>query len=210
MEKQYVEKIKKSYMSIFGIVINALTLLFYLILYYYGNLFGKLPIYINVFLAFWILTNIVLIVQERNNKIKVDHISVLRYLIVNIVSGFSIALGFSTIYVFGAIVNGYEVFSYWLLIIGSMMLSFLGSHIFFCSEFEISKNFSNNFFNLIGILLKLSSFIILIYISIIVPVTQKENNFIWLSILILLVIDSFLIRPYFNYGLYVYDSREKE
>ncbi|MCE3022114.1 DUF5079 domain-containing protein [Staphylococcus pasteuri] len=210
MDKQYIEKIKRSYISVVSVVVNCLTLIFYGVLYYYGNLSNSLPIYIYIFIAFWVITNITLFIQERSKTTKTSHSNILKYLLLNIICGFSITLAFSTIYVFGAIANGYEVFNYWLLIAGSTLLSFIGTHIFFCSEFEISKHFSNNFYNLLGILVKVCSFISLIYISLIVPVTQQENNFIWLSILILLAIDSLLIRPYFNYGLYLFNIREKE
>lgn len=91
---------------------NCLTLIFYGVLYYYGNLSNSLPIYIYIFIAFWVITNITLFIQERSKTTKTSHSNILKYLLLNIICGFSITLAFSTIYVFGAIANGYEVFNY--------------------------------------------------------------------------------------------------
>ncbi|PTK14427.1 MULTISPECIES: DUF5079 family protein, partial [Staphylococcus] len=129
-----------------------------------------------------------------------------RYIIVNILCGYSIPTALASVYVFGATVNGFEVFNYWLMIVGAMFLSWLGLHIILSSEFDISNYIKGNIFKLIGLVIKLAAFGLLIYLTVIVPSTQDENKFIWLSILIVIAIDLFIGRSYFNLSLFLYNK----
>ena len=49
-----------------------------------------------------------------------------------------------------------------------------------------------------GIVVALGGFGILIYLSRIVPYTDNENNFIWMSIIVILMINLLIGRSYFN------------
>ena len=75
------------------------------------------------------------------------------------------------------------------------------------SEFDISNYIKGNIFKLIGLVIKLAAFGLLIYLTVIVPSTQDENKFIWLSILIVIAIDLFIGRSYFNLSLFLYNKR---
>ncbi|PTK13982.1 DUF5079 domain-containing protein, partial [Staphylococcus saprophyticus] len=66
MNKNFIQNIKKAYISPFAIVINALTLFFYLVMFFHDDLLLKLPIYIYIFIGFWVLINIIYFIQERN------------------------------------------------------------------------------------------------------------------------------------------------
>lgn len=204
MNKNFIQNIKKAYISPFAIVINALTLFFYLVMFFHDDLLLKLPIYI--FIGFWVLINIIYFIQERNNTYKTTSRAAYRYIIVNILCGYSIPTALASVYVFGATVNGFEVFNYWLMIVGAMFLSWLGLHIILSSEFDISNYIKGNIFKLIGLVIKLAAFGLLIYLTVIVPSTQDENKFIWLSILIVIAIDLFIGRSYFNLSLFLYNK----
>ncbi|MCE7782235.1 DUF5079 family protein [Staphylococcus arlettae] len=206
MNKNFIQNIKKAYISPFAIVINALTLFFYLVMFFHDDLLLKLPIYIYIFIGFWVLINIIYFIQERNNTYKTTSRAAYRYIIVNILCGYSIPTALASVYVFGATVNGFEVFNYWLMIVGAMFLSWLGLHIILSSEFDISNYIKGNIFKLIGLVIKLAAFGLLIYLTVIVPSTQDENKFIWLSILIVIAIDLFIGRSYFNLSLFLYNK----
>ncbi|RIO97997.1 DUF5079 family protein [Staphylococcus gallinarum] len=203
MENKFVKNIKKAYITPFAIVINTLTLFFYSIMFFHDDLLLKLPTYIYIFIGFWVLINLIYFIQEKNNVYKTNIRAVYRYIIVNILCGYSIPTALASIYVFGATVNGFEVFDYWLMIIGAMFMSWLGLHLILSSEFEISKYIKGNLFKLIGIVLKLAAFALLIYLTLMVPTTQDENKFICLSIIIIIAIDFFIGRSYFNYAFYI-------
>ncbi|SCS66839.1 DUF5079 family protein [Staphylococcus caeli] len=164
--------------------------------------------YIYVFVLFWILINIIYFIQERNEKFKTNRSSVIRYLIINILCGYSIPTAMASIYVFGATVNGFEVFNYWILIVVAMFLSWLGLHLILCNEFEIVQNTNGNLSKIIGVALKILAIGILIYLKVVVPSTQDENKFIWLSIIPIIAIDVFLGRSYFNYALFCNEEKE--
>ena len=66
------------------------------------------------------LINIIYFIQERNNTYKTTSRAAYRYIIVNILCGYSIPTALASVYVFGATVNGFEVFNYWLMIVGAM------------------------------------------------------------------------------------------
>ncbi|PTH25166.1 DUF5079 family protein [Staphylococcus arlettae] len=206
MNKNFIQNIKKAYISPFAIVINALTLFFYLVMFFHDDLLLKLPIYIYIFIGFWVLINIIYFIQEINNTYKTTSRAAYRYIIVNILCGYSIPTALASVYVFGATVNGFEVFNYWLMIVGAMFLSWLGLHIILSSEFDISNYIKGNIFKLIGLVIKLAAFGLLIYLTVIVPSTQDENKFIWLSILIVIAIDLFIGRSYFNLSLFLYNK----
>lgn len=210
MNNEFVKNIKKAYITPFGIFINALTLLFCSILFFYNDLSNKLPQYIYIFFIFWVAINIIYYIQDKRESFKTNKLVVIRYIVVNVLCGYSIPMAFASVYVFGATSYGFQVFDYWLMIMGSMLLSWLGLHIFVISEFDISSKFSGTIFNLLGILLKLISFASLIYLSLKVPAIQDENNFIWGSMIIIICSDLLIGRSYFNYAFYITAKEEKK
>ncbi|SCS66931.1 DUF5079 family protein [Staphylococcus caeli] len=209
MKENFVKNIKKAYISPFAIFINALTLLFSAIIILDNHLLNKLPIYICVFYILWIIINIIYLIQEKNKKYKMSKLSVVRYLIINILCGYSVSMAFASVYVFGALSQGYLVFDYWLLVIGAIFLSWLGLHIFAISEFDIANRMSGSMFNLLGIILKLISFALLIYLSVVVPEVEDVANFIWGSIIIIICSDLLIGRSYFNYAFYLSSIEDK-
>lgn len=107
---------------------------------------------------------------------------------------------FVSIYVFGVVGFGFDVFNYCLGIILMLFISWLGLFLFYKNEFD-SEN-PNPAVNAIAIIIKLFAFGGIFYISLIVPVTQQEEIFIGLSIFINIIVDALLVRSYFNYALY--------
>lgn len=209
MENKFVKNIKKAYITPFAMFINALTVLFCSIIFLDNDLSNKLPGYIYLFFIAWIIINIIYYVQDKRKTFKTNKLSVTRYLIVNVLCGYSLSMAFASVYVFGATANGFQVFDYWLMTMGSIFISWLGLHIFLVSEFDISPKFSGTIYNVLGVLLKLISFISLIYLSIKVPAILDENNFIWGSIIIIICSDLLIGRSYFNYAFYISAKEEK-
>ncbi|MFW3611093.1 DUF5079 family protein [Staphylococcus caprae] len=212
MKKEVVFNIKKAYLTPFGIAINGLTILFYGILLPLNNTYQRLPIYIIVFIALWLLINIISICQERNKRIDLNKKQVLTYMAVNILCGYSLIIAMSSIYFIGATVNEFNVFNYWLYLLIILFVSWIGFHLFCISNFKIINLSINNLIKIIGIILTLISLISLLYLGLIVPVTDGENNFIFCGLIALLCVYALLIRSYYNYSWYLYlvKNGEKE
>ncbi|PTH39032.1 DUF5079 domain-containing protein, partial [Staphylococcus arlettae] len=79
MNNEFVKNIKKAYITPFGIFINALTLLFCSILFFYNDLSNKLPQYIYIFFIFWVAINIIYYIQDKRESFKTNKLVVIRY-----------------------------------------------------------------------------------------------------------------------------------
>ncbi|OHS18184.1 DUF5079 family protein [Staphylococcus sp. HMSC55D02] len=190
--------IKNPYITPVAILMNILALVLYSIMFFPQHLLYKLPKYIYIFLLFWLIINVISYVQEKSKKVKTDKGTLIRYIIISTLCGYSVSIAIASVYVFGATVNGDDVFDYWLMIIIANVISLIGFNIFVISEFGLIQSLSGSAGNIIGIVVALGGMGILIYLSRIVPYTAEENNFIWISILVILMVDLLIGRSYFN------------
>ncbi|OHQ39292.1 hypothetical protein HMPREF2584_10065 [Staphylococcus sp. HMSC069E09] len=190
--------IKNPYITPVAILMNILALVLYSIMFFPQHLLYKLPKYIYIFLLFWLIINVISYVQEKSKKVKTDKGTLIRYIIISTLCGYSVSIAIASVYVFGATVNGDDVFDYWLIIIIANVISLIGFNIFVISEFGLIQSLSGSAGNIIGIVVALGGMGILIYLSRIVPYTAEENNFIWISILVILMVDLLIGRSYFN------------
>ncbi|HCD4191545.1 TPA: DUF5079 family protein [Staphylococcus aureus] len=198
--KEIVGNIKRPYLTPMVIFSIIFTLFFSSFMYFAGNIQGKLPIYLDVFLIFGVVISILMHIQEKSETVKVSKRNVLIYLTLNVLTGYTLVLLIASVYVFGATVNGFDVFNYWLGIILMLFVSWFALFLFYKNEFD-SEN-PNKAVNVIAIIIKLSAFGGLFYIRTVVPNTADEEKFITLSILINIAVDALLVRSYFNYALY--------
>ncbi|MBE5674574.1 DUF5079 family protein [Staphylococcus sp. SS87] len=198
--KEIVGNIKRPYLTPMVIFSIIFTLFFSSFMYFAGNIQGKLPIYLDVFLIFGVVISILMYIQEKSETVKVSKRNVLIYLTLNVLTGYTLVLLIASVYVFGATVNGFDVFNYWLGIILMLFISWFALFLFYKNEFD-SEN-PNKAVNVIAIIIKLSAFGGLFYIRTVVPNTADEEKFITLSILINIAVDALLVRSYFNYALY--------
>ncbi|HCV2702319.1 TPA: DUF5079 family protein [Staphylococcus aureus] len=198
--KEIVGNIKRPYLTPMVIFSIIFTLFFSSFMYFAGNIQGKLPIYLDVFLIFGVVISILMYIQEKSETVKVSKRNVLIYLTLNVLTGYTLVLLIASVYVFGATVNGFDVFNYWLGIILMLFVSWFALFLFYKNEFD-SEN-PNKAVNVIAIIIKLSAFGGLFYIRTVVPNTADEEKFITLSILINIAVDALLVRSYFNYALY--------
>ncbi|HDP4414217.1 TPA: DUF5079 family protein [Staphylococcus aureus] len=198
--KEIVGNIKRPYLTPMVIFSIIFTLFFSSFMYFAGNIQGKLPIYLDVFLIFGVVISILMYIQEKSETVRVSKRNVLIYLTLNVLTGYTLVLLIASVYVFGATVNGFDVFNYWLGIILMLFVSWFALFLFYKNEFD-SEN-PNKAVNVIAIIIKLSAFGGLFYIRTVVPNTADEEKFITLSILINIAVDALLVRSYFNYALY--------
>ncbi|HEI8219234.1 TPA: DUF5079 family protein [Staphylococcus aureus] len=198
--KEIVGNIKRPYLTPMVIFSIIFTLFFSSFMYFAGNIQGKLPIYLDVFLIFGVVISILMYIQEKSETVKVSKRNVLIHLTLNVLTGYTLVLLIASVYVFGATVNGFDVFNYWLGIILMLFVSWFALFLFYKNEFD-SEN-PNKAVNVIAIIIKLSAFGGLFYIRTVVPNTADEEKFITLSILINIAVDALLVRSYFNYALY--------
>ncbi|HGX1345949.1 TPA: DUF5079 family protein [Staphylococcus aureus] len=196
----FVKNIKRPYLTVLGVFVVAVSLFFDAIMFFYAKLYDKLPMYLLVFMAFTAVILIMMYIQEKNENYKVEKRYVVRYLTLNVIVGYTLPLLFVSIYVFGVVGFGFDVFNYCLGTILMLFISWLGLFLFYKNEFD-SEN-PNPAVNAIAIIIKLFAFGGIFYISLIVPVTQQEEIFIGLSIFINIIVDALLVRSYFNYALY--------
>ncbi|MFO8436030.1 DUF5079 family protein [Staphylococcus aureus] len=198
--KEIVANIKRPYLTPFVIFTILLSLFFDAIMFFNSKLYDKLPLYLVVFLIFAIVVSILLYLQEKSEKVKVEKKNVILYMTLNVITGYSMPLFIASTYVVGAAVNDIDVFYYWCGVALMLFISWLGLFLFYKNEFD-SEN-PNKAVNAIAIIIKLFAFGGLFYISTIVPNTADEAKFIYTSILINLASDALLVRSYFNYALY--------
>ncbi|MDU0997001.1 MAG: DUF5079 family protein [Staphylococcus lugdunensis] len=197
-KEEIAHNIKNPYITPVAILMNILALVLYSIMFFPQHLLYKLPKYIYIFLFFWLIINVISYVQEKSKKVKTDKGTLIRYIIISTLCGYSVSIAIASVYVFGATVNGDDVFDYWLIIIIANVISLIGFNIFVISEFGLIQSLSGSAGNIIGIVVALGGMGILIYLSRIVPYTAEENNFIWISILVILMVDLLIGRSYFN------------
>ncbi|HEK7097334.1 TPA: DUF5079 family protein [Staphylococcus aureus] len=170
--KEIVANIKRPYLTPFVIFTILLSLFFDAIMFFNSKLYDKLPLYLVVFLIFAIVVSILLYLQEKSEKVKVEKKNVIWYMTLNVITGYSMPL----------------------------FISWLGLFLFYKNEFD-SEN-PNPAVNFIAIIIKLFALATIFYISKVAPSIADEKNFIFLSILINLGVDALLVRSYFNYALY--------
>ena len=144
--------------------------------------------------------SILLYLQEKSEKVKVEKKNVILYMTLNVITGYSMPLFIASTYVVGAAVNDIDVFYYWCGVALMLFISWLGLFLFYKNEFD-SEN-PNPAVNAIAIIIKLFALATIFYISKVAPSIADEKNFIFVSILINLGVDALLVRSYFNYALY--------
>ncbi|HDR3202034.1 TPA: DUF5079 family protein [Staphylococcus aureus] len=198
--REIVGNIKRPYLTPLIIFTILISLFFDAIMFFNSKLYDKLPIYLVIFLVFGILVSVLLYIQEKGGKIKVEKKNVNWYLTLNVIAGYSMPLFITSGYVVGATVYGTDVLNYWCGIILTLFVSWFALFLFYKNEFD-SEN-PNKAVNVIAIIIKLSALGLIFYISIIAPSVEDEKNFIFVSILINIAVDALLVRSYFNYALY--------
>ncbi|HDA0080655.1 TPA: DUF5079 family protein [Staphylococcus aureus] len=198
--REIVGNIKRPYLTPLIIFTILISLFFDAIMFFNSKLYDKLPIYLVIFLVFGILVSVLLYIQEKGKKIKVEKKNVNWYLTLNVIAGYSMPLFITSGYVVGATVYGTDVLNYWCGIILTLFVSWFALFLFYKNEFD-SEN-PNKAVNVIAIIIKLSALGLIFYISIIAPSVEDEKNFIFVSILINIAVDALLVRSYFNYALY--------
>lgn len=198
--REIVGNIKRPYLTPLIIFTILISLFFDAIMFFNSKLYDKLPIYLVIFLVFGILVSVLLYIQEKGEKIKVEKKNVNWYLTLNVIAGYSMPLFITSGYVVGATVYGTDVLNYWCGIILTLFVSWFALFLFYKNEFD-SEN-PNKAVNVIAIIIKLSALGLIFYISIIAPSVEGEKNFIFVSILINIAVDALLVRSYFNYALY--------
>ncbi|PTI28148.1 hypothetical protein BU072_12290 [Mammaliicoccus vitulinus] len=202
---EHIRRVKRAYITPASIIVNLLISIFYIVPYFNISSKSPLPLYLKIFFGVWIACVILSLVQEKNvAKVKKSRLTVIRYLIVDILGAYIMPLSVSTIYVFGSELMGFEAFDIWLTLVLCIFLSWLGMHMFLCSEFKIGVMFKSNLFKLIGIILIIGSLVYTFYLGLKVPLFDVESNkYIWLSMITIGTSHLFMFSPYVNFGLYL-------
>ncbi|WP_369041059.1 DUF5079 family protein [Staphylococcus chromogenes] len=184
-----------------------LIILFNSLMIYFANIWNKIPIYLYITYAIWLLFNFIIFKQDSFDNVKVNKISATRYLIVNVISGYIQPIAVASCYLIGIVFTPWNGIIYWLNIIGAVLLSVVAIFIFSINEFHIVVEKAKTSLNLLAILIKLVSLGWLAYLAMTVPITAEENSFIWVSILFLLCIDLLILRSFLNYALFTDELR---
>ena len=69
--------------------------------------------------------------SRKSETVKVSKRNVLIYLTLNVLTGYTLVLLIASVYVFGATVNGFDVFNYWLGIILMLFVSWFALFLFY-------------------------------------------------------------------------------
>lgn len=131
--KEIVANIKRPYLTPFVIFTILLSLFFDAIMFFNSKLYDKLPLYLVVFLIFAIVVSILLYLQEKSEKVKVEKKNVILYMTLNVITGYSMPLFIASTYVVGAAVNDIDVFYYWCGVALMLFISWLGLFLFYGS-----------------------------------------------------------------------------
>ncbi|HCU9145508.1 TPA: DUF5079 family protein, partial [Staphylococcus aureus] len=153
--REIVGNIKRPYLTPLIIFTILISLFFDAIMFFNSKLYDKLPIYLVIFLVFGILVSVLLYIQEKGEKIKVEKKNVNWYLTLNVIAGYSMPLFITSGYVVGATVYGTDVLNYWCGIILTLFVSWFALFLFYKNEFD-SEN-PNKAVNVIAIIIKLSA-----------------------------------------------------
>lgn len=172
--REIVGNIKRPYLTPLIIFTILISLFFDAIMFFNSKLYDKLPIYLVIFLVFGILVSVLLYIQEKGEKIKVEKKNVNWYLTLNVIAGYSMPLFITSGYVVGATVYGTDVLNYWYGIILTLFVSWFALFLFYKNEFD-SEN-PNKAVNVIAIIIKLSALGLIFYISIIAPSVEDEKT----------------------------------
>lgn len=172
--REIVGNIKRPYLTPLIIFTILISLFFDAIMFFNSKLYDKLPIYLVIFLVFGILVSVLLYIQEKGEKIKVEKKNVNWYLTLNVIAGYSMPLFITSGYVVGATVYGTDVLNYWCGIILTLFVSWFALFLFYKNEFD-SEN-PNKAVNVIAIIIKLSALGLIFYISIIAPSVEDEKT----------------------------------
>ncbi|HHC9998191.1 TPA: DUF5079 family protein, partial [Staphylococcus aureus] len=147
--REIVGNIKRPYLTPLIIFTILISLFFDAIMFFNSKLYDKLPIYLVIFLVFGILVSVLLYIQEKGEKIKVEKKNVNWYLTLNVIAGYSMPLFITSGYVVGATVYGTDVLNYWCGIILTLFVSWFALFLFYKNEFD-SEN-PNKAVNVIAI-----------------------------------------------------------
>ncbi|UEX90009.1 DUF5079 family protein [Staphylococcus ratti] len=207
MLETYITNLKKSYMKPFIILLMIITIFCNTLALIVTKAWAEVPIIIYIVLAIWFVSCLVIMKQDSFNNIKVDELSALRYLIVNVFVGYIQVVALSAGYVIGNAYLYWDVLSYWLEMQVAIFMSLLGLIIFSLNEFHIAVKSAKRWLNMIAILLKLGSFGILIYLNFTAPRAGDENLFIWGLVIVIICIDALLLRSFLNYALFTDELR---
>ncbi|WP_105996216.1 DUF5079 family protein [Staphylococcus agnetis] len=207
MLETYATNLKKSYLKPFIIFLIILIILFNSVMIYSTNIWNDIPIYLYITYAIWMVFNLIIFKQDSFDNIKVSKASVIRYLIINVISGYLQPIAVASCYLIGIVFTPWSGIIYWMNIIGAVLLSVVAISIFSINEFHIVVDEAKTSLNLLAILIKLASLGWLAYLAMTVPTTAEENSFIWVSILFLLCIDLLILRSFLNYALFMDELR---
>ena len=207
MLETYITNLKKSYLKPFIIFLMILVLIFNTLMIYGTNAWNKIPIYLYVTYAVWLIFSFILFKQDCFENVKVDELSALRYLTINIIAGYIQPIAVASCYLIGIAFTPWNGMVYWFQIIGAVMLSVLAIVLFSINEFHILVDEAKAFLNFLALLIKFASLGWIAYLAKTVPVTAEENGFIRISILFLLCIDLLILRSFLNYALFTDELR---
>ena len=203
MLETYITKLKKSYLKPFVIFLMLLLGIFYTLAMVFTQAWAEVPITIYVTLGVWLISCVVIMKQDSFNNIKVNKLSALRYLVVNLFVGYMQLVATSVGYILGNAYTHWDLLDYWLWIQLAIFISFIGLVLFCINEFHIIVKKAKASLNILAILLKLASIGLIIYISLTAPSIGDEKVYFWLVIVNLIPIDAFFIRSFFFYALVI-------
>ena len=199
----YITNLKKSHMKPFIIFIIIFVLFFDVVILNLSNAWLEIHIYLYVIYAIWMIFNVILMVQDSYKNIQINKMSALRYLVINIIAGYLQPIAMASIYLVCIIKTPWHGIMYFISIIGAVILSFLAVLIFSLNEFHIVVKKAKISINIFAIILKLISLGWIGYLTFTVPTMAEENNFVGMSIIVILCIDLLILRSFFFYGLVV-------
>ncbi|WP_169710793.1 hypothetical protein [Staphylococcus lutrae] len=182
------------------ILFNGLALAF-------TKAWSEVPVTIYVVLVAWFISCLVIMKQDSVKNIKVDELVTLRYLIVNLVVAYMQPVAFSTGYVIGNAYTFWNTLDDWLIIQVPIVISCVSTVLFSLNEFHLAVKRAKTRLNIIAVLLKLISFILIIYFTFKVPSVGEEYTYIWTLVVLIIPIDGYVLRSFFYYGLYIRTHR---
>lgn len=101
--------------------------------------------------------------KDSFNNIKMNVLSALRYLLVNLFVDYMQLVSTSVGYILGNAYTHWDLFDYWLWVQLAIFISFLGLVLFCINEFHIIVNDAKASLNILAVLLKLFSIGLIIY-----------------------------------------------
>lgn len=198
-QSYYVENIRNSYIFPFSLL-NIIIWIKYIFVVSYCDMWDEIPIFAYCYFAFSIVLWVVLFFQIKISKESFSINLIRRYIMVNIVVGYNIAIGYGNIY-FLNMIDHFNLINIWLLYLSLVALSAFGIYMFGTNSFKEYKTRKSEFSKILGGIISLLATGSIMILGFFVPTVYDVHTDIFYSGILVFCVHLLMIRTFACYVL---------